>query len=74
MMKLEKGMVIQFEYTNWKGEVGTRKAFVYGVEWGSNEWHKEKQWLLHALDLDKGEERYFAMKDMKNVTPYRLSR
>jgi len=66
-MKLEKGMILQFDYTNWKGETSTRKAFIYGVEWGSNEWHKEEQWLLHALDEDKGETRYFAMRDIKNV-------
>lgn len=58
-LKFEKGNVIEFKYTNWKGETRPRRAFVYGVEWGSNEWHKEEQWLLHALDEAKGESRYF---------------
>jgi predicted DNA-binding transcriptional regulator YafY len=70
-MNLEKGMVIEFDYTNWKSELGTRKVFVYGVFWGSNEWHNEEQWLLHALDEEKGATRYFAMKDMKNVIKIR---
>ena len=68
MITINKGDVIQFTYTNWKGETGTRKVFVYEFKWGSNEWHKEEQWLLHGLDEDKGVSRLFAMKDMKDVT------
>jgi predicted DNA-binding transcriptional regulator YafY len=66
-MLLDKGKKIQFTYTNWKGESSVRKAFVFNILWGSNEWHKEEQWLLFALDEDKRESRYFAMKDMKDV-------
>lgn len=70
-MVLEKGMTIEFDYTNWKGQIDKRKVFVYGVIWGNNEWHKEEQWLLHALDEDKREARYFAMRDMRNVVKVR---
>ena len=66
-LRLDKGCTIQFMYTNWKGEQAMRTAFVYDVYWGSNEWHTEDQWLLHALDEDKGEPRYFALKDMSEV-------
>ena len=66
-MKLEIGDVIEFDYINWKGEKSRRVAFVYGIDWGSNAWHTEEQWLLHALDEAKNEARHFAMKDMSNV-------
>lgn len=65
--ELEKNDVIEFDYTNWKGEKGKRKALVRGVVWGSNEWHKEQQFLLRAIDMEKNDVRYFALKDMDNV-------
>ena len=61
------GSVIEFDYVNWKGEKGHRRALVSGFYYGNTEYHKESQWLLVALDLDKDEERVFAMNDMSNV-------
>lgn len=66
-MKLEIGSTIEFMYTNWKGELSLRKVFVYGVYWDNNEWHEEKQWLLHGLDEDRRASRFFALKDMQDV-------
>ena len=37
-----------------------------GTNFSSTEWHKEEQWLLKALDLDKNEDRDFAIKDISN--------
>lgn len=34
------------------------------IFFGSTKWHKEAQWLLKAMDIDKGEERDFALKDI----------
>ncbi|MDA1675496.1 MULTISPECIES: hypothetical protein [Bacillus cereus group] len=65
--ELEKNDVIEFDYINWKGEKGKRKALVRSVVWGSNEWHKEQQFLLRAIDMEKNDVRYFALKDMDNV-------
>ncbi len=58
---------IEFDYVNWKGVKGKRKALITSYHYGSNEWHKEEQWLMRASDYDKDEVRYFAMKDMSNV-------
>jgi hypothetical protein len=33
---------------------------------GNTRWHKEEQWLLEALDLEKIIERVFALKDIQN--------
>jgi len=56
--------ILQFEYTNWKGETSLRKVIPYKFWFGSTEFHKEEQWMLHAYDIDKGEERNFALKDV----------
>ena len=56
--------IVQFGYTNWKGKTGIRRAKVIGFRYGTSSWHKEPGWLLHGFDLDRGEEREFAVKDM----------
>ena len=58
---------LEFDYVNYKGESSHRKVQVDQIEFGTNEWHKEPQWLMHAYDFDKNENRAFAMRDMTNV-------
>ena len=53
-------------YTNWKGVTAIRQIFPIRVFFGSNEWHKENQWLLEAIDLEKNATRTFAMKDIRS--------
>ena len=50
-------------YRNWRGEVAERRVVPASVWYGSTEWHKEPGWLLKARDVDKGEERDFALAD-----------
>jgi len=52
-------------YTNWKGITAERVIIPIEIWYGSTEWHKEEQWLLRAHDVDKDEERNFAVKDIK---------
>lgn len=54
---------VTLTYTNWKGETAQRRIIPRRIWWGSTEWHPEPQWLLTALDVDKGEDRDFALKD-----------
>lgn len=58
---------ISFLYLNHRGKIGTRKVIYDGVRYGTSEWHKEPQWLLKGIDIDRNQIREFAMKDMKNV-------
>lgn len=67
MENVRKGSIITFTYTNWKGETGERKAIVSELSFGSNEYHKEKQFILLAFDLDKLQYRTFALKDISNL-------
>jgi predicted DNA-binding transcriptional regulator YafY len=56
-----------FRYKNWEGNIATRKVIPLEVWYGKTEWHKEEQWLLKALDLDKNAQRDFAMRDILSV-------
>ena len=56
---------VQILYTNWKGETRLRTIIPISIEFKSTEWHKEEQWILNALDVEKNEMRSFAIKDIK---------
>lgn len=58
-------VAIRIIYTNWRGETAERSIEPIKIWFGSTEWHKEKQWLLKATDLEKIAERDFALKDIK---------
>jgi len=60
----EYTQTLQFVYKNWKGETNNRIVIPYNIYFGNTEFHKEEQWFLHALDVDKKEERNFALKDI----------
>jgi predicted DNA-binding transcriptional regulator YafY len=58
------GQVLKFRYRNWQGIVADRTARFEALIYGSTEWHRAPQWLVKAVDLDKGEVRLFALQDM----------
>jgi hypothetical protein len=60
---------LNFEYTNWRGETGWRSVTPRRIYFGSTAWHPEPQWLLDAVDLDKGKPRQFALCDCKFEGP-----
>ncbi len=54
------------DYTNYRGERAWRliDCAASTTRFGTSEYHTEPQWLMKALDVAKGEEREFAMKDI----------
>lgn len=56
--------IVKIFYTNWRGESAVRKIIPEKIWFGSTEYHKEEQWILDALDIEKNEKRSFAMKDI----------
>ena len=36
------------DYTNWRGERYEREITPHSIEWGSNQWHPEPQFLMLA--------------------------
>jgi len=59
-----KTKALQFEYKNWEGITAVRKVKPIKIWWGVTQWHPKEQWFLKALDLEKNEERDFAVKDI----------
>lgn len=64
--------LVEIDYTNWKGVRSRRRIIPIGLQYGSNEFHKESQWLLQAYDTLKGESRTFAMAGIHSWNPGKL--
>lgn len=59
------GEIVEILYTNYRGETARRRIVPGELRYGSTEFHPEPQWLLDALDVEKGVQRTFAMRDVK---------
>ena len=56
---------LAFEYVNWRGERASRRAVgPYSIRYGTSEYHQEPQFLLTAIDLDRGQPREYALRDI----------
>jgi predicted DNA-binding transcriptional regulator YafY len=57
---------LTFTYKNWKCEISERTIDTHSINiyYGEVEWHKEEQWLMEAIDLDKKDFRTFAIQDI----------
>lgn len=56
--------IVLIRYTNWKGVTSDRRVRPVELWFGATEYHSSEQWFLKALDIEKDEERDFAMKDI----------
>jgi hypothetical protein len=61
---MKKSKIIKILYKNWRGEVAERNIEPIKIWFGSTEWHKQEQWLLKAIDIERNVERDFAIKDI----------
>ena len=52
---------VALTYTNWRGQTAVRRIVPLRVWFGSTAWHPDPQWLLTAIDMDKGWKRDFAL-------------
>lgn len=69
----------QFEYTNYRGEKSRRQVMFHHVWFGKTEYHPEPQWMVRAFDLEKKDNRDFALADiepgsLKRCAPYANTR
>lgn len=62
----DRKRAIKIVYTNYRGETALREVLPQRVWFGATEWHPEEQWLLDAIDLDKGAPRSFALRDIQS--------
>jgi hypothetical protein len=54
---------IEFVYTNWLGYTRIRKAVPGYTRFMATEHHPEAQWIMHAYDPEKRNQRSFALRD-----------
>lgn len=64
-----RGAFVLIDYTNYRGERAKRIIAPRYCYFGATEFHKEKQWLLSGVDIEKGP-RTFAMKDIHSWMPW----
>lgn len=55
---------VLIDYTNWRGERSVRRVLPVSVFFGTTQYHRDKQWFLTAVDVEKNAERHFAMSDI----------
>lgn len=69
--QFKPGEVVVIDYVNYRGERSVRRILPLGryMFFGADKFHTEPQWLLPAMDLDKGAMRTFALRDIKEWWP-----
>lgn len=60
-MKISFGQSCEFTYTNWRGRTSLRHAIPYHIWFGVSSFHPRAEWFLAAFDIDKMEQRDFAL-------------
>ena len=63
------GAFVLIDYTNYRGERGKRTITPKYLRFGSTSYHPEPQWLVEAVDVEKGP-RSFAVRDIHSWIPY----
>jgi predicted DNA-binding transcriptional regulator YafY len=61
---IDSRTLVTILYTNHRGETTERRIIPRAIRFAPTEWHPEEQWILDALDIDRGAERSFAMRDI----------
>jgi predicted DNA-binding transcriptional regulator YafY len=59
---------VAIDYTNYQGERRVRRVLPLSFHFEVNDWHKGEQWFMRALDLEKNENRMFAMAQIHSWT------
>lgn len=68
-MSDEPSAAVTIRYTDDAGVMSRRRVVPMWVKFTSNRWYPEPQWLMEAVDLDRGEIRSFAMKNVRSWKP-----
>ena len=57
---------VKIIYKNYLGEIRVRHIIPSRIWFGKTEFHPQDQWFMKAWDIDKKEERDFALKDIQS--------
>lgn len=69
---LDPKTIVQFVYTNHRGETEVRHIVPIRIRFAASEWHPQEQWLMDAFDLDRDAERSFALSDAREWEAYQV--
>jgi len=61
---------MQIDYTNYKNEREIRTVLPIKIEFGSNEWHPDPQWLMLAYDFERRALRTFSLRGIHSWSEY----
>lgn len=61
-----RSCAVHIVYTNYRNETTRRTIVPERIWFGTTAWHPEAQWLLDALDVEKGERRSFALAAVRS--------
>jgi predicted DNA-binding transcriptional regulator YafY len=64
---------VMIDYTNYRGERSVRRIRPLSIQFENSEWHPDTQWILHAVDVEKGKTREFAMRDIHSWEPISIA-
>lgn len=59
------GKIAYIWYVNHRGEKSLWRIMPKEIVFRATVWHPTEQWLLYAHDLDKNEDRHFAMTGIR---------
>ena len=62
---------VWIDYTNHRGERAWRHIYPLGLSFENSQWHPETQWVLEAVDEERGVIRDFALA---SIHEWRTSR
>lgn len=65
-------MIVEIDYTNWRGERRKRHIRPIEIKFEATKWHPQPQWILYAIDVNdtlSDNVKGFALKDVHSWKP-----
>jgi len=56
---------VRILYTNWRQQTAVRAILPLSLVFRRTAWHPGRQWILEAIDLERGQRRDFAMSGIR---------
>jgi predicted DNA-binding transcriptional regulator YafY len=66
---MPKLQIVRIDYTNYRGERAKRRIEPLSIAFENSEWHPTTQWILTAVDVERGVVREFAMTNIHSWEP-----
>ena len=64
-----RAQLVEIDYTNHRGERAKRQIIPARMVWTTSDYHEGEQWFCIAWDVEKKDDRFFAMTGIHSWTP-----